>query len=321
MSVRRFELVDGSSNKFWEVTVEGSAVVTRYGKIGASGQMTTKDEGSPDKAQKLYEKLVREKTGKGYVEVKSGKVSSPDPKSSAKSDAKAGGAKTDAKAGAPTGYRARFVAMVDALKSDERFEVKRAKIGEPASPELIAQAREAAGGTLPPGVAELYAEMNGFELGWEQVDGFSDELEGEEPQGFIDIPKIYGPSLADGVFSDWNGSLYFSDDDPLKAIKPIDNSGGELGANTLAVFYPVPGKATIHYHADGDLHPTGYTLDGYLDRLLMSRGYRYWTGSLCVDLQDSSETEAFHHDAPLVWGDFKRALFVPKTKNGQIEFD
>ncbi len=307
MSVRRFELVDGSSNKFWEVVVEGSAVVTRYGKIGAAGQTTTKDEGSPDKAHKLFEKLVREKTGKGYVEVTSGQssreVSSQDPKPNAK------------------GYRARFVAMVDALKSDERFEVKRAKIGEPASPELIAQAKEAAGGTLPPGVAELYAEMNGFELVWEQVDGFSDELEGEEPQGFIDIPKIYGPSLADGVFSDWNGSLYFSDDDPLKAIKPIDNSGGELGANTLAVFYPVPGKATIHYHADGDLHPTGYTLDGYLERLLMSRGYRYWTGSLCVDLQDDSATESFLHDAPLVFDDFKPALFVPKTKNGQIEFD
>ena len=77
MSVRRFELVDGSSNKFWEVVVEGSAVVTRYGKIGAAGQTTTTDEGSPDKAHKLFEKLVREKTGKGYQEVKPKGVKAP----------------------------------------------------------------------------------------------------------------------------------------------------------------------------------------------------------------------------------------------------
>lgn len=320
MSVRRFELVDGSSNKFWEVAVEGTAVVTRYGKIGASGQMTTKDEGSPDKAQKLYEKLVREKTGKGYVEVKSGKVASPAPKSAAKPDAKAD-AKSDAKAGAAKGYRERFVAMVEQLKADERFEIDRVTIGEPASPELIAQATKAAGGNLPPGVAELYAEMNGFELVWTQVDGFHDELEGDEPRGYIDIPKLYGPRVADGVFSDWRDSLYFSDDDPLKAMKPIDNSGGELGANTHAVFFPVPGKATIHYHHDGDLHPTGYTLDGYLERLLMCRGYRYWTGSLTVDLRDGGEAEEFLHNAPLMFEDFKAALFVPKTKNGQIEFD
>jgi predicted DNA-binding WGR domain protein len=310
MSTRRFEFVEGSSQKFWEVSIEGSAVVTHYGKIGASGQTTTKDEGSPEKALKLYDKLVREKTGKGYVEQQGG-GSAP-----AKAPAQAAAAATS-----KGGYRARFVAMAEALQKDERFEVKKLTIGEPADPALIAQAREAAGGTLPPGVAELYSEMNGFELIWTQVDGFHDDLEGEEPAGYIDIPRIYGPHAADGVFSDWRDSLYFSDDDPLKQIKPIDNSGGELGANTLAVFYPVPGKATIHYHADGDLHPTGYSLDEYLDRLLVCRGYRYWTGSLCVDLQESSSAEEFLHDAPLLFKDFKRALFKPKTKAGQLELE
>jgi predicted DNA-binding WGR domain protein len=310
-NTRRFEFVEGSSQKFWEVSLEGSSVVTRYGKIGASGQTTTKDEGSPEKARTLYEKLVREKTGKGYVE-------------------QAGGGSEPAKESAPAaaaaskgGYRARFVAMVEELQKDERFEVKKVNIGEPASPALIAQAAEAAGGTLPPGVAELYAEMNGFELVWTQIDGFHDDLQGDgEPTGYIDIPEIYAPRVAGGVFSDWRDSLYFSDDDPLRHIKPIDNSGGELGANTLAVFFPIPGKATIHYHdGDGELHPTGYSLDEYLDRVLACRGYRYWTGSLCVDLQDSSSVEDFLHDAPLLFKDWKRALFKPKTKAGQVSFE
>ncbi len=68
MSKRYFEFVDGSSSKFWEIWKDGTEVFTRYGKIGASGQTTVKDEGSPEKAQKLHDKLVKEKTGKGYVE-------------------------------------------------------------------------------------------------------------------------------------------------------------------------------------------------------------------------------------------------------------
>lgn len=65
---RYFEFVEGTSSKFWEIWREGAKVYTRYGRIGASGQVTLKDEGSDEKAQKLYDKLVREKTGKGYVE-------------------------------------------------------------------------------------------------------------------------------------------------------------------------------------------------------------------------------------------------------------
>lgn len=222
-------------------------------------------------------------------------------------------------AAARTPLRERFLAMVEELRGDERFEVTKFVIGEPASPELIAEAAKAAGGALPEGVAELYAEFNGLELVWKQVDGFDDDLEGEETDGYIDILPIYAPRTAGGVFSDWRGALYSSDDDPLKAMKPLDNSGGELGANTHAVFFPVPGEATIHYHKDGDLHPTGYTLEGYLERLLVSRGFRYWTGSLCVDLREDGAAEEFLHDAPLVFPDFDASLFVPATEHGQIE--
>ncbi len=65
---RYFEFVEGSSSKFWEIRIDGTQVLTRYGKIGAAGATTMKDEGSDAKAQKLYDKLVKEKTGKGYVE-------------------------------------------------------------------------------------------------------------------------------------------------------------------------------------------------------------------------------------------------------------
>ncbi|MFT3709065.1 MAG: WGR domain-containing protein [Archangium sp.] len=68
MTKRRFEFSEGSSNKFWEVELKGNDVVTTYGRIGTGGQTTIKSEANADKAQKTYDKLIREKTGKGYVE-------------------------------------------------------------------------------------------------------------------------------------------------------------------------------------------------------------------------------------------------------------
>lgn len=68
---RYFEFKEGSSSKFWAVRCEGTSVFTRYGKIGAAGQTTVKDEGTEAKAQALMNKLVTEKTRKGYVEVES----------------------------------------------------------------------------------------------------------------------------------------------------------------------------------------------------------------------------------------------------------
>jgi predicted DNA-binding WGR domain protein len=65
---RYFEFSEGSSNKFWEIKLEGTAVRTRYGKIGSSGQQTLKDFDSSEKANKEYDKLVAEKTKKGYEE-------------------------------------------------------------------------------------------------------------------------------------------------------------------------------------------------------------------------------------------------------------
>ncbi|HJZ90046.1 MAG TPA: WGR domain-containing protein, partial [Gemmataceae bacterium] len=65
---RYFEFVDGKSNKFWEVWVSGGDMTTRWGRIGTDGQTKTKTFASPDKAQAEADKLIEEKTGKGYVE-------------------------------------------------------------------------------------------------------------------------------------------------------------------------------------------------------------------------------------------------------------
>ena len=65
---RYFELVEGTSSKFWEIQLDGASFTTRYGKIGTAGQQSLKEYASEALARKDYEKLVAEKTKKGYVE-------------------------------------------------------------------------------------------------------------------------------------------------------------------------------------------------------------------------------------------------------------
>ncbi|TEX51546.1 MAG: hypothetical protein B7C55_05025 [Actinomycetales bacterium mxb001] len=57
-----------ASAKFWEVIVDGSAVVVRFGKIGATGQTTRKDYADAGAAQVEADKLIAQKMKKGYEE-------------------------------------------------------------------------------------------------------------------------------------------------------------------------------------------------------------------------------------------------------------
>ena len=67
--MRRFEFSDSTSNKFWEVEVKGKTLNVTFGKIGTKAQSKSKDFATPEKAKAEMEKLIKEKTGKGYVGV------------------------------------------------------------------------------------------------------------------------------------------------------------------------------------------------------------------------------------------------------------
>jgi len=62
----RYEYVAGTSNKFWEIRVEGWRYVTRWGRIGTEGSVTVKEWSSSREAQREAEKLVSSKVAKGY---------------------------------------------------------------------------------------------------------------------------------------------------------------------------------------------------------------------------------------------------------------
>jgi predicted DNA-binding WGR domain protein len=67
---RYFEFQDKDSSKFWEITVTGKSVTVHYGKIGTAGQNTIKLLSTPAEANAHGEKVIGEKTKKGYKEKK-----------------------------------------------------------------------------------------------------------------------------------------------------------------------------------------------------------------------------------------------------------
>jgi uncharacterized protein YwqG/predicted DNA-binding WGR domain protein len=63
------ELSEGQSRKFYEVTVNGSELVLRYGRIGSSGQSSSTTYSTTEQAQAEALKKINEKLRKGYTRI------------------------------------------------------------------------------------------------------------------------------------------------------------------------------------------------------------------------------------------------------------
>jgi predicted DNA-binding WGR domain protein len=67
-SVRYFEFIGGASRKFWEISISANSFTVRFGRIGTAGQSQTKTFADDAKARREANKLIAEKTKKGYTE-------------------------------------------------------------------------------------------------------------------------------------------------------------------------------------------------------------------------------------------------------------
>ncbi|MCE7869947.1 DUF4132 domain-containing protein [bacterium CPR1] len=81
--MRHFEFSEGSSNKFWEIDLQGDSLVVRWGKIGTAGQSQTKSFASEARSQLEHDKLIAEKLGKGYQETGGAAPGTPAPRAAA----------------------------------------------------------------------------------------------------------------------------------------------------------------------------------------------------------------------------------------------
>ena len=66
---RRFEFVEGTSSKFWEITTDHREVTVRYGRIGSNGQTQTKSFTSDAAANTDALRQINAKFVKGYREL------------------------------------------------------------------------------------------------------------------------------------------------------------------------------------------------------------------------------------------------------------
>ena len=201
--------------------------------------------------------------------------------------------------------RARFEAMLDDLRRNEQVEILSAELGAPASAAELEAARELAGGELPAGVEEFYAQLNGFQLEWRHT--VAQVTHGDlADHGVVDLVPI------GEAFGDWRGVTWFSDDDEYRVVKPFDTFVPEACA---AFIKPddQPATGTVAYHYFGEeLHDTRYSFDEYAERLLAARGFWYWIKALCADLQDSTEVAGFRRAMPLIFDDYDDRLFQPR---------
>ena len=68
MNRREFQLIEGTSQKFWAIELDGPAHSVYFGRIGTAGQTSRKESATEAQAKTSYDKLIAEKLKKGYVE-------------------------------------------------------------------------------------------------------------------------------------------------------------------------------------------------------------------------------------------------------------
>jgi predicted DNA-binding WGR domain protein len=67
----RYELIEGTSCKFWDVSIRGTELVVHWGRIGTEGQSKVYEFPTVAAAEEQQNRLIRQKTAKGYRSVES----------------------------------------------------------------------------------------------------------------------------------------------------------------------------------------------------------------------------------------------------------
>ena len=180
MTTHRFEFVEGKSKKFWQIRQTGKKYTVTYGRIGTDGQTRTKEFEAPAEAKAAAEKLIKQKTNKGY---KKTSASSTPKKSAKKRGAKKAAPKRTAKGKTRTKSSRVTFRWRTFLKKVSRDLLKNISIREDlpkdvidtswlgydgASEEAINTLEERLGKSLPPSYRSFLVETNG----WRQCGAF-----------------------------------------------------------------------------------------------------------------------------------------------------
>jgi predicted DNA-binding WGR domain protein len=122
LPMSRYELIEGTSRKFWDVSLRGTKLTVRWGRIGTEGQSKVFEFPTAAAAGDRQTELIREKTAKGYRPVESGGTPTPVKAPSARRAGNGGDGAAGKRARPPSpgkqqGPRARLRAAFAALNS------------------------------------------------------------------------------------------------------------------------------------------------------------------------------------------------------------
>ncbi|MET3987050.1 WGR domain-containing protein [Streptomyces sp. PvR034] len=238
----------GGAHKFYEVTVDGTDVSVRYGRIGADGQLQNSSFPTIEKARPAAAKKVGEKVRKGYAPAVRGQRTAR-----AVSRREVTSAPSTARAVAPVLWRFRTGASAFGIHVDE----DRCWVGNQAGDvyTLSHGGEVLARYSLPDGVKCLVADEFWIYAGCD--DGTVYDLSSKVPFGAYDIAAdvdIFWLDIREGVLtvSDRNGGLTVIDheDEFQWSRKSAGSNGWMVRAD---------GDAVYHGHSSG---VTAYAQDG-----------------------------------------------------------
>jgi outer membrane protein assembly factor BamB len=238
----------GGAHKFYEVTVDGTAVSVRYGRIGASGQLQNSSFPTAEKARAAAAKKIGEKIRKGYAPAVQGQRAAR-----AISRREVTSAPSTARAVAPVLWRFRTGSAAFGIHVDE----DRCWVGNQAGDvyTLSHGGEVLARYSLPDGVKCLVADEFWIYAGCD--DGTVYDLSSKVPFGAYDIAAdvdIFWLDIHEGVLtvSDRSGGLTVIDHE-----EEFQWSRRSAGSNAWMV--RADEDAVYHGHSKG---VTAYALDG-----------------------------------------------------------
>jgi hypothetical protein len=202
-------------------------------------------------------------------------------------------------------WHARLAALRDEIDASSLVRLTRFQINDPVSSDAIERARKRWHGPLPDMMEEFYRANDGFVLEWEALD-----VTGLFPQGphagsinLLPLAEVFGEWKDVVWFDDWDGG------DRFRGVLPLDRFAPEAAA-TLYQRGEEAGVDRVYSHYLGeDLDASTYSFAQYVELLLESRGYYYWVRALPEATHDGHSAQAFRHDMPQLFPDFRSDLF------------
>jgi predicted DNA-binding WGR domain protein len=160
----RYEFTEGTSNKFWEAELAGKQLTVRWGRIGGTPSEKVTSFKSPDEAKAAHDKLVAEKTGKGYALAGGGKAAkAAAPAKSAKAAKAAPAPKASGKVKPTTSIRAKGHSHDVSKEPAQTVDVKKVEknLGMPVGP-VMRELIELCEATYPSSPAEAFSLLGQY---------------------------------------------------------------------------------------------------------------------------------------------------------------